>query len=607
MPGIVGLITRMPRQDAEAQLRSMVHSLQHESFYVSGTCIDEHQYLYLGWVARKGSFADKMPLHNERGDLTLAFSGENFPEPGTESHLKEKGHSFEPGTASYLVHLAEEGNDFPRVLNGRFHGCLSDRTSGTVTIFNDCYGMHRLYYHEAKDAFYFAAEAKAILAVRPELRALDPEGFAEYITAGCTLENKSLFKDIGVLPPASAWTFCNGALERKAAYFDPKEWEEQSILDEESYYQELRAVFARILPRYFGGNEKIGMSLTGGLDSRMILSWHKADSGALPCYTFVGPYRECQDVVIGRRVARAYGQDHQTIPLGQEYLSQFPHYSERTTYLTDGYVGVVHSVDLYLNERAAKIAPVRVTGNYGGEVLRRVRAFKAIIPEDGLYSPDLSSHFKGAIATYNKQFDTHPLTFAVFRQAPWHHYTLLSLEQTQLTLRSPFIDNEFVKAVFRAPQSVLTNNNISLRLIRDGNPELAKIRTDLGYGGSWPRLPAYLMEKYLAFTFKAEYAYDYGMPQSVAKVDHALRAFHLERLFLGRHKFYHFRVWFRDALGNYLREMLLDPRTLSRPWLQRKTLEDMVNGHLKGNRNYTLMFHRMLTLEHLHRLFLDPR
>ena len=39
-------------------------------------------------------------------------------------------------------------------------------------LFNDRYGMHRLYYHQAKEAFYFAAEAKAILAVRPELRAL---------------------------------------------------------------------------------------------------------------------------------------------------------------------------------------------------------------------------------------------------------------------------------------------------------------------------------------------------------------------------------------------------------------------------------------------------
>lgn len=607
MPGIVGLITKMGRQDAEAQLRIMVRALQHESFYVSGRCIDEQQYLYVGWVARKGSFADTMPLDNEQGDLTLVFSGEDYPDPGTQSRLIDRGHSFDLGTASYLVHLAEEAADFPLGLNGRFHGCLSHRSAGAVTLFNDRYGLHRLYYHEAKDTFYFAAEVKAILAVKPELRGFDPEGFAEYMTCGCTLENRSLFKDIRVLPPASAWTFRNGALERKAAYFYPKEWEEQSILDEETYYRQLQEVFARILPKYFAGREKLGMSLTGGLDSRMILSWYKAQPEALTCYSFGGPFRECEDVKIARRVARIYGQQHQVIPVGQEFLSQFARYCERTVYLTDGYVGSALSAVLYANERAAEIAPARMTGNYGGEVLRRVRAFKPTIPAPGLYSGDLEATFSGAVATYNRQLETHPLSLAVFRQVPWHHFSLLSLEQTQLTLRSPYLDNELVKMIFRAPKSTLTSNDICLRLIQDGNPGLRKIRTDLGYGGSLPRLPAYLLQKYFAFTFKAEYAYDYGMPQSVAKVDHALRAFHFERHFLGRHKFYHFRIWYRDALAKYVQEILLDPLTLSRPYLNGKVLESIVLGHLKGNRNYTSEIHRALTLELLHRAFIDLR
>ncbi len=607
MPGIVGLVTTLPRESAEAELRRMVGTLQHESFYVSGTCVDERLHLYLGWVARRGSFAGKMPLHNEQGDITLVFSGEEFPDPGLETWLRERGHCFEAAGASYLVHLAEEKADFPCELNGRFHGCLANRTKGIVTIFNDRYGMHRLYYHEGKDSFYFAAEAKAILAVRPELRAIDYQGAAEFISCGCTLENRTIFRDIHVLPPASAWTFRNGSVVRKSPYFDPKEWEEQSVLDEENYYQQLSGVFSRSLPGYFGGSEQIGISLTGGLDSRMILSWHKAEPGSLPCYSFVGPYRECQDVMMARRVARAYGQPHQVIPVGQDFLSKFPSYSERTVFLTDGCLEVKHSPDLYVNERAAQIAPVRMTGNYGGEVLRRVRAFKPVEPVPGLFHPDLSPHFQNARKTYDKQLEGHPLSFAVFRQAPWHHYGLLCLEQSQLTLRSPYIDNGFVKTVFRAPQSTLTNNDVSLRLIRDGNPALGRIRTDRGLGGSLPRPAASLLEKYLEFTFKAEYAYDYGMPQPVVRVDHALSALHLERLFLGRHKFYHFRVWYRDALAAYVREMLLDSRTLSRPWLQRNTLERVVKGHLRGDRNYTTAIHKILTLEHVHRLFIDSR
>ena len=109
------------------------------------------------------------------------------------------------------------------------------------------------------------------------------------------------------------------------------------------------------------------------------------------------------------------------------------------------------------------------------------------------------------------------------------------------------------------------------------------------------------------FTMKAEYAYDHGMPQWVARLDHIFSPFHLERLFLGRHKYYHFRVWYRDALSAYVREMLLDPRTLSRPYLNRSVVEAVVHGHLKGGRNYTFEIHKLLTLEFLHRLFIDSR
>ena len=607
MPGIVGLITKMPGERAKAEVLRMVQSLRHESFYLTGTWSDEVLGIYVGWVVRKGSFADGMPLLNETRDRVLIFSGEEFAEPGLETQLKRRGHTLGGPGPSYLVHMAEESQEFPKELNGRFHGLLIDLANREAKLFNDRYGMQRVYYHEAKDGFYFAAEAKAILAVRPELRRTDPDGLAQFISCGCTLENRSVFKGIAVLPPASAWTFRQGEISQKNAYFDPKEWEDQSVLDPETYYQQLREVFSRNLPRYFSGPEKIGVSLTGGLDTRMIMAWHKAPAGSLPCYSFGGIYRDCEDVILAREVARTCGQQHQVIPVKDEFLARFPHYSERTVYLTDGCAEVKQAPDLYVNERAAQIGPVRMSGNYGGEVLRRVRAFKPTEFLPGLFHPDLAPYLQGAKDTYQGLLDGHPLSFAVFRQAPWHHYSLLCLEQSQLSLRSPYLDNEFVKTVFRAPQSTLTSNEISLRLIQDGSPALRRIRTDRGLGGSLPSYLAAVQRGYLEFTFKADYAYDYGMPQSWARIDHALSGLHLERLFLGRHKFYHFRVWYRDALANYVREMLLDSRSLSRPYLQRDTLERLVKGHLKGNRNYTTAKHKVLTLEHMHRLFIDSQ
>ena len=583
----------------------MVEALRHEDFYVTGTWLDEPLGVYVGWIARKDSFSDGMPLRNERGDVVLVFGGEEFPEPGTERHLKERGHVFDVAGPSYLAHLYEEDPSFPAGLNGRFHGLLTDRSRGTAMLFNDRYGMQRIYYHESKDALYFAAEAKAILAVRPELRRMDPRGAGEFISCGAVMENRTLFEGVHVLPPASAWIFQNGSLGRKSSYFRPQEWEDQERLDPESYYRGFREVFTQNLPRYFNGRERIAMSLTGGLDTRMIMAWRKSQPDSLPCYTFGSMLRENQDVRVARRVAKACNQTFQVITAGQEFLARFPHYAERAVYLADGCVDVSRSPDVYLNEKAREIAPVRMTGNYGGEVLRRVRTFKPVEPLPGLFKPEILSYVHQAGETYARLIQGHPVSYAVFRQSPWNHYGILALEQAQLSLRTPFLDNDLVRTVFQAPEAALTGNEGSLRLIADGNKELLRISTDRGLAGERGRLLGVISRAFLGFQFKAEYGYDMGMPQWVAKADHALSAFHFERLFLGRHKVFHFRIWYRNALAGYVREMLLDPLSLSRPYIERKRLEEVVRSHLKGDRNYTNEIHKMLTLELLNRLFLD--
>src|SRR5260370_7199261 len=179
-----------------------------------------------------------MTRQNERGDGTLVFSGEEFPEPGTSEALRAVGHDVVPDGPSYLVHRYEEEPDFPKRLNGRFHGLVADIARGTVTLFNDRYGLQRIYYHESKDAFYFAAEAKAILKVRPELRGTDPRGIGEFIVCGCVLEKRTLFSGIHVLPPGSAWSFRGGVLGKKAPYFEPREWSPAPPVKPRVYYSQ---------------------------------------------------------------------------------------------------------------------------------------------------------------------------------------------------------------------------------------------------------------------------------------------------------------------------------------------------------------------------------
>jgi asparagine synthase (glutamine-hydrolysing) len=596
----------MPRDAAEAQLVAMLATMRHESFYVTGTFVDERLGVYVGWVARKGSFADSMPLRNARHNSVLVFSGEEYPQPDRISSLQHRGH-WDADRPSYLLHEYEDDpTSFPVRLNGRFHGLMIDKASRTATLFNDRYGIHRLYYHDSKEAFYFGAEAKAILKVCPPLRSLSARGLGEFLSNGCVLENRTLFEGLHVLPGASAWTFRCGLLAGRRTYFEPREWEESATLEPEAYYQSVRQVFARTLPRYFNGHQPIGLSVTGGVDTRLILAWQRPADRSLPSYTFGGVYRDCQDVLLGRRLAHLSGQPHEVIRAGKDFLANFGRYAERAVYLTDGCADVSRSAVLYANEKAREIAPVRMTGNYAGEILRGLRAFKPEAIDSNVFSSDLLVEAERARRTFSDLRQCHPLSFIAFRQVPWHHYGLLALEESQISLRSPFLDNDLVSLAFRAPTRDSRDKSLCIRLIRDGDAALLRIRTDRGHHpGTSGRLTAALTKRFLEFTFKAEYAYDYGMPTWLARIDQSLSFMHLERLFLGRHKYYHFRVWYRDELACYVRDVLLDSRSLSRPYIERKGLQAMVEAHVRGSQNFTREIHKTLTLELLHRSLID--
>lgn len=600
MPGIAGLITRRQRQWAEPQLLRMVGAMRHEPFYRVGTWIDESLGIYVGWTVIEGSFADGMPLRDEKRDVALIFSGEEYG----HANLTEGG---DASQAAFLLRLAVNDPQFTSRLDGIFHGLLAESTSESVTLFNDRYGMHRLCYHESDGAFYFAAEAKAILAARPDLRVPSPQGLGEFLACSCVLENRTIFNDISVMPAASRWTFRNGALKHKDTYFNPKEWEEQAPLDAESYYQGLRESLIKTLPSYFEGPQRTAVALTGGMDTRVILAQYRPTAGTLPTYTFGSMFRDCRDVQIAREVADACGQTHKVITVGNEFLSNFPDYAERTVYLTEGGVDVYRASDLYVSEKARQIAPAKVVGTYGSEIVRHAVMFKPMLPADGLFQGEMISHVRQAHDTYAAIRRVHPVTFAAFRQSPWYHHGVLALEETQLTVRSPFLANDFIAAVYRAPATLSASEDVRLRLIGDGSPALRRISSDRGVGGTRGPLTSALARAYFEFTFKAEYACDYGMPQWAARMNSWISPLHLERIFLGRHKFLHYRVWYRDALASYVREMLLDSRTLSRPFLEPRNVEAMVKGHLRGNRNSTTAIHKLLTLELLFRRFFDAQ
>jgi asparagine synthase (glutamine-hydrolysing) len=317
-------------------------------------------------------------------------------------------------------------------------------------------------------------------------------------------------------------------------------------------------------------------------------------------------YRDSFDVQIGREVAKACKQPHHVLVVGEEFLNKLTFYLEKAVYISDGYIGFSGATELYLNSLARNIAPVRLTGNYGGELLRGVRAFKHEFPKGKFWNSDIWPYLNEAQSTFQNLETKDQVTFALFHQAPSQGYGRRAIEKSQVLLRTPFLDNELVKLVYQAPQHILQNDNLSVTIISRYNPYLLKIPTDRGLLGDGSRLSCLVRKNRQLALIKGEYLASHGMPNWLAAISRFGFDGLLAKCFLGRNKFEHFRLWTQKRFADYITEILFQGTEDLREFLNRRYVERMVHDHLAGRKNYLDEIDKILTIALAKRILLKP-
>jgi asparagine synthase (glutamine-hydrolysing) len=599
MPGIVGLITKNPKPDhGKAELATMLGSMLHEPSYTHGTYVVPECGFYLGWVSHPDAFLSKNPAVSTSGDKVLVFTGEHFDHDRSTDGVGSRGGK----TADHLLNLYErKGEQFLRDINGWFAGMLLDLREQSLLLFNDRFGLCRVYYHADNESFAFASEAKALLSVRPETRQLDTQGVGEFLGVGTALQNRTIFSKIFILPGGSSWIFRRGAVPSKGNYFSPTTWEEQPILPAKAFYDRLYSTMSRILPRYFYPAEHVGLSLTGGLDTRMIMAGRPPLLKSSGCYTYGGVYRRCYDVQVSEEIAAACGERHSTIDLEDDFFRDFSALADETVWLTDGSQDLLGTHEVYFSRRARQLAPIRLTGNYGSEILRSVSYFKYRPPSLALFENETARSVQQAGRTFSEISACHPVSFAAFRQIPWQLFGRLAAAQSQLTVRAPYMDNDLVPLMYQAPEELRGTKDFCLRLISDLSPALASIETDMGDGGSRSALGRFVLRFYRYVLFKGEWYYGPGMPTWLTPFDHNPVARGLASTFLGSHKIDHYRLWFSDRLFNYVSSILNDRDASSRSYLNRHEYGLLVRAHSKRRGNHMDKINKIVTLELIQR------
>lgn len=591
MPGIIGIITSSLTEERVRIGREMLASLQHETTYETGTILDRKLGVFAGYTAHRGSFAAGL---NRRGteNASLLLAGECFedeaPRKANENWL--------------LQRYVANGESFPSSLNGLFSGVVCDREACRIVLFNDRYGLERIYIHETPDTLYFASEAKALLRVFPKTREFDEEGLSQFLAYGCTLGQKTLFRGITLLPPASCWIFLPGKPVKRQKYFSPAEWEAQDPLPQSESDRLFAETFRRILPRYITQPEALGIALTGGLDSRMIMACLPSLPHKPVTYTFAGRTENLLDARIAERVAATLGLEHRVLRLDDDFLVNFGQWLDRSVYLSDGCCSATGTHELYFNRLAAQLAPIRLTGNYGSEVFRSVSTFKPLGLDSALLTPEMATQVNAVVAE-RRSAPVHPVTFAAFQEIPASLVGTLFTGRSQVSFRTPYLDNDLVKLAYRAPLASRSSPLPALRLIETANPILAKLPTDRGQIGTTGGAAWFCRRAFAEMTFKMDYYHTEGLPGVFSPLNPFLALAKYTGL-LGLHKFLPYAGWFRSNLNPYVKEVLSDQRSRDIPYFSPVFLRRMLDKHSARTRNYTREINIALTLASVNRCLL---
>ena len=219
------------------------------------------------------STAGHQPMATDDGRFVISYNGGvyNFNELRVE--LEEQGYRFHSRTDSEVVlkALAHWGEDALTRFNGMFALALWDKERKELLLARDRYGVKPLYYVQVGRKFLFGSEIKAILADSAYRTEMDHEGLLEYLTFQNFFTDRTLFKDIRLLPQGSFLRLsADKGVGAPRRYWDYLFEEPENPADEREYLEELDRLFHEAVNRQLISDVDIGAYLSGGMDSGAI-------------------------------------------------------------------------------------------------------------------------------------------------------------------------------------------------------------------------------------------------------------------------------------------------------------------------------------------------
>jgi asparagine synthase (glutamine-hydrolysing) len=361
MSGVFGIVTPERATQIRELAGRMTDSFSDGTGIVCDMHIDTARGLAFGRTGIGVFNLGPQPVWNNDRTVAVVMSGELYA-PAASGNDGKVGRDEERVLASYMAW----GEDFASHLNGTFLTAVWDAPRETLVVANDRLGLYPLYYADLPGSFAFAPQVKAILTDPKFVRRVDPAAVAEYIRFQYLLGDRTFFENVRLLPNGSVLSFN----VRRGRLTLRRYWDFDRIptlpagLTFEEAVDEAGRLLRRSVERRMEGEGRVGVYLSGGMDSRVILGL--IGRGRMPVPTVTFGVRGSRDVVYAARIARAMGSDHHWFEW--ETGAWVRQVAERHLNLTEGFQSWIHSHGLSVLDQARRHMDVNLTGFHGQEL-----------------------------------------------------------------------------------------------------------------------------------------------------------------------------------------------------------------------------------------------
>ena len=338
----------------------------------------------LGMVQTRLSIIDLEHGHQPLvdGALALTANGEIYNFVELRRSLEARGRRFATASDSEtILHTyALDGCDGLRSLNGMFAFALFDANARELVLARDRLGVKPLYYAHLDDRLLFASELKALLAVWPREREIDPGALLQSLQNRFNTGETSLVRGIRRLPPGTALVVDAELKVREHRYWSPLDVRPRR-LDFDEAVEEFEPLFRRVMLEHLRADVPHGLFLSSGVDSGILLAM-VSELTRRPVHTFSVGYRDPaigDELADAATIARRFEADHVEIRLDRdEVFRRLPHTVWSTDDLLHDYACLPTS---FLAERAARALKVVLTGEGGDEVFAGYGRYRRTLPQ----------------------------------------------------------------------------------------------------------------------------------------------------------------------------------------------------------------------------------